>query len=478
VSDDTFWGLSAIGWTAIMTMLTAGLLIAAVLAALYAAGQVKIGRQQAAEARAAEQESSRPYVVVTVEPGLASPQLFDLLIRNIGKRPAVEVSITLDPAPIRASEPGGFELAKIRMLNEPIAMIAPGQEFRTFYDSHIQRKNREDLPSVHHVALRYKDTSGHQYRETAVLDLDAMKGALFTSVKTIHDIGKSLAEIEKVLKGASVLGRSGSLTVDAAIESRDERDERLARDAELEQLSLGRNLGEWFLEQGGGGGLPAELPPSRVVYGSDAWELLAANLSAGAEGELFLGGNPTDAQIQAFETALTKVIDSKALLAIDWGPFNRGSWWRRFRIMLRKRFGETDLDTTKRAAEAYLLDQQQAPAAKDYSEALATLMAASESIDHVYILTKNVAFLKTQRDGKSVVLGRLLTSAEVPLYESGRLNAVLAEPEAAYGFITKGMIEDGSADHALEIESGARGGLNKDDEVPGPPAMGGATPVS
>jgi hypothetical protein len=170
-------------------------------------------------------------VVITVEPGLTGPPLFDLVIKNVGKRPAIEVSITLDPPPVRASEPAGFELAKLKMLNEPVAMIAPGQELRTHYDSHIERHNRDDLPSVHHVSLRYKDTSRREYNETAVLDLDAMKGVLYTSVKTLHDVGKSLAEIQKILKGASVLGRSGSLTVDAAVESRDERNERLAKEA-------------------------------------------------------------------------------------------------------------------------------------------------------------------------------------------------------------------------------------------------------
>jgi hypothetical protein len=228
VDNDSFLGFSATDWTGIMALLTGGLLVTAFVAALYAARQVKLARQHGEEARTAEWEASRPYVMVTIEPGLTGPPLFDLLVKNIGRRPAVDVSITLDPPPMRASEPAGYELAKLKMLTEPVAMIAPGQEMRTHYDSSRERLNRDDLPSFHRVSLTYQDTSGHQYSETAVLDLDAMKGVLFTSVKTVHDIGKSLAAIQKTLGSASILGRPGF--VEVAVESREERQERLARE--------------------------------------------------------------------------------------------------------------------------------------------------------------------------------------------------------------------------------------------------------
>ena len=48
--DETFWGLSSTDWTAIYTLLTAGLLITAVVAALYAHHQWRLSRAQAEEA--------------------------------------------------------------------------------------------------------------------------------------------------------------------------------------------------------------------------------------------------------------------------------------------------------------------------------------------------------------------------------------------------------------------------------------------
>lgn len=228
---DTFWGLSQTAWTAVMALLTAGLVVVAVVAALYAARQVKVARDQAQESRKAALEASRPYVIVTVEPSRASQQLFDLVVRNIGQRPAHGVSIALDPPPIRANEPKGHEMSKAKMLNQPVPMIAPGQEMRAFYDSHSERHGRDDMPSSHQVSLRYQDSSGHTYEEGSVVDLEAMQGATWTQVKTLHDVGKSLAEIQKILKGASVLARRGSVEVEASVEPRSEQQDRRGREA-------------------------------------------------------------------------------------------------------------------------------------------------------------------------------------------------------------------------------------------------------
>lgn len=186
-------------------------------------------REQINETRKGELEGRRPYVFVTVEPSEASRHLFDLVVRNIGQRPAEIVSIRLDPPPVRAQDTDRHELYKAKMLTEPVAMIAPGQVMRAFYDSHIARNGRDDLPTSHEVLLSYRDSSGHEYKATSVIDIDAMRGTMFTDVKTVHDIGKSLVEIQKTLNNASALHRQGTLDVQASVEPRVERQEWLPR---------------------------------------------------------------------------------------------------------------------------------------------------------------------------------------------------------------------------------------------------------
>ena len=101
---ETLMGLlpeTAEGWTAAFT---GGLFVTAVLTAWYARRQWSGSRKHHKEQIKAQAEAIRPYVLVTVETSKAASNLFDLVIRNLGKRPAVEVEITLDPPPVRASE--------------------------------------------------------------------------------------------------------------------------------------------------------------------------------------------------------------------------------------------------------------------------------------------------------------------------------------------------------------------------------------
>ncbi|XKH54437.1 hypothetical protein LG284_05455 [Citricoccus nitrophenolicus] len=218
---DEFWGLSSTAWTGIYTLITFGLLVVAVVAAIYA-------RNQWVEARKASREASRPYVIVATEPSGESQQLFDLVVRNIGVRPAMDVTIKLDPPPRRVEEAPGHEMANMKMLKEPIAMIAPNQELRAFYDSHIDRQGVEDVPSTHRVALSYRDSSGNQYSESSVVDIEAMKGTMHTAVQTTHHIGKTLEKMEKTFRQSSVLHRRGAVQVEASVESRGDRQRRLA----------------------------------------------------------------------------------------------------------------------------------------------------------------------------------------------------------------------------------------------------------
>lgn len=227
---DAFWGLSATAWTGIYTLLTAGLLAVAIVAALYAKRQWKIARDQIDEMRKAELESRRPYVIVTVEASKTSRHLFDLVVRNIGQRPAERVSISLDPPPACASEIVGYEISNAKMLKHPVAMIAPGQEMRAFYDSYIEREGRDDLPNTHQVQLTYQDSSGREYKEASVIDIYAMRGTTFIDVKTVHDVAKSLAEIQKTIERASVLGRKGTIDAEVSVENRVEQQRRLDRE--------------------------------------------------------------------------------------------------------------------------------------------------------------------------------------------------------------------------------------------------------
>lgn len=158
------WGFTADRWTAAYTLLTAGLLLVAIAAALYARDQVRASH-------AIQREATRPYVIVTVESSPIGWRVLDLVVRNIGHRPAYNVSLTLDPEPVRTKETPEAPLSEVHMLTEPIPMLAPGQELRTYYDQMEERLNsgRTDLPMSHDYTVEYDSQPEHEERETTTI---------------------------------------------------------------------------------------------------------------------------------------------------------------------------------------------------------------------------------------------------------------------------------------------------------------------
>ena len=227
---DTFWGLTTTAWTAIYTLLTAGLLLAALLAARYAKHQWQAVRDQASEARQAQLEAMRPYVVVTAPPAAVGSGLFDLAITNIGARPAQNINVTLDPPPRRANEDPEWAIAAAKMLTEPISMLAPGQELATYYDNRVERRGRDDLPTSHRIRVVYEDLSGNRFEEETTLDLNAGMGSLSTDIYTVHHVGKELKKIREQFDRASILSRTPGVEVAAVVEDYYEHQERVAQE--------------------------------------------------------------------------------------------------------------------------------------------------------------------------------------------------------------------------------------------------------
>ena len=192
------WGLSVTAWTACYTILTAGLLLVAIAAALYARKQVQV-------ARTAQRQASRPYVIVTAEPSPIGWRIMDLVVHNIGERPAYNVKVDLSPAPIRTNETPEAPISEVRWLKEHIPMLAPGQELRTFYDSMDERLNSEmlDLPPSHNYSIEYNEggvaakKGKPDHKETGVVDINAMVGAMQPDVYNIHHVASELREIKK-----------------------------------------------------------------------------------------------------------------------------------------------------------------------------------------------------------------------------------------------------------------------------------------
>jgi hypothetical protein len=219
------WGLTAGGWDAVTAIATAGTFVVALAAAVFAWMQVRHARQ-------IRLDQSRPYVVVTLEPGQTSIQFVEVVIRNVGSTAAFNTTIAVTPPLVRAREDAGAPMAAAKVFTEPIAIMAPGFEQRMWFDSYIEREPlKDDLPSSHTAVVSYSDRDGHSWTDTYVLDVDAGRGQMHVEAFGIHHAAAALRGIEKAIAKRQPLAGS----FDVAVESRSERDERVA--AERQAMS-------------------------------------------------------------------------------------------------------------------------------------------------------------------------------------------------------------------------------------------------
>lgn len=223
---DEAWGLTATEWAAVAALGAVATALVAAVTAFFILRQLHAAREQLRDARSAQAEQERPYVVVSIDQSEAGSQLMDLVIQNVGKTPARNVRLTLDPAPVRAEETPGLELAKARLFNEPLPLLPPGRVIRTFFDSAIDRKD-SDLPTEYSVQVTYENSAGETWDEESVLDLDTLKGAMFVTTYGMHHLAKAVREMSKHLSKASVLGRRGYVETDTTVEARAVRDQRV-----------------------------------------------------------------------------------------------------------------------------------------------------------------------------------------------------------------------------------------------------------
>lgn len=161
----------------------------------FAAAQIKEAKASRELSRALDVERAQPYVVAYTEPSAATELAIDLVIKNFGATAARDVQVTLNPWPQR-DEPGA-EPSDVGIPNFPI--LAPSQEWRTSWVWGPDR-HESDLPNRHEGEVRYRGIGDKELTSPVVLDLSIYTERRWVEVRTIHDVGQSLRDIQKTIK--------------------------------------------------------------------------------------------------------------------------------------------------------------------------------------------------------------------------------------------------------------------------------------
>ncbi|MGY1697034.1 hypothetical protein ACI780_19200 [Geodermatophilus sp. SYSU D00814] len=200
-------------WTDVVSAVGAGIaalaavatVAVAVVAALYARRQViglrdqlTVASEQLEEARTLRREQAQPYVVMSAVPNRVTPQAIEVVIQNLGTTGARDVTIACTPALVRTDQQGGAQEVP---LPSSIPFLAPGQEWRTFWDNSVERaQDRYKLPDRHDVAITYTDSFGDQHTTPSVLDWGVFRHRMWMNERTIHHAAAELKSVSQSLK--------------------------------------------------------------------------------------------------------------------------------------------------------------------------------------------------------------------------------------------------------------------------------------
>jgi len=222
-------------WAAVVAAVTGlGTLLVAVVAARYAKKQVDGARAQLDEARTLRKEQAQPYVVMYAEPAEHDPNVIDLVLKNFGTTAALDVRPDVQPA-LRQSRSGGS--ARDIMLPAVIPILAPGQEWRTFWDHGIARHD-VNLPDRHEGLVRFRDSEGKEHQTPVLLVWSILMNKSWIESYGAHHAAQALRGLDKTL--AKWLRQDKVLqvaTYDGKKRDREQAARQAAQDAVVDRLN-------------------------------------------------------------------------------------------------------------------------------------------------------------------------------------------------------------------------------------------------
>jgi hypothetical protein len=165
-------------------------------------------RRQVLEARATRERVAQPDVVVFMDHNPKNWQFLDLVIKNFGQTAAYNIKLTLPPldvVPFRSGITG--ETVTELYVPKRIAVLAPGQEWRTVWFSAVKRAKYEGELRTHFVGnVQFDDKMNpdprdERYKNPISLDTKMFWNLLrLDQTEPAKQIADQIAEVAATLK--------------------------------------------------------------------------------------------------------------------------------------------------------------------------------------------------------------------------------------------------------------------------------------
>jgi hypothetical protein len=187
------WGANQ--WAALGTC---GGAVVAIAAAVFAGWQVW-------ELRSTRERQAQPNVVAFTSPNAKVYSFLDLVVANYGLTPAYHVTLNLPPLTVSPNQNGitGQPVTKLH-LPEEIAVLAPGQEWRTMWDAATARYgHRHELGSRFEGFVSFQDSRKNKFQNPAILDWNTHFDTRYVGDspdESVKAIAGKLDEVAAILK--------------------------------------------------------------------------------------------------------------------------------------------------------------------------------------------------------------------------------------------------------------------------------------
>ena len=204
---DDIANVSSGAWTALAAWLALCVTIAALV---YAWRQFQSARHQT-------EDISQPNVAMFMEPNATDWHLVELVVKNFGQKPAygIKFEFATPPTVPRYESADADNYVDIVPLKLPaeIPYLAPTQEWRTVWDSALDRKQLgESIGSRFAGAVTFYDRPNssrqgktkqkrHQFRTPAVLDWSTLHPVERLELLTSHDLARQEKQKLELLRG-------------------------------------------------------------------------------------------------------------------------------------------------------------------------------------------------------------------------------------------------------------------------------------
>ena len=197
--EDRWHELAHAGWGLWLVIGVWAVVMLGLAALIYTHRQIKQNREL-------RSEETRPHVAVFMEPHASDWHLIELVVRNFGETAAYDIQFSwINPPTVGQYENEQDGLVNVGELALPstIPTLAPGQEWRTIWDSTLSRAEMGgSIESRFAGAVKYADRAAspdgkrravkgrHDYQTNVVLDWDDLQPVQRVELMTGHELAK------------------------------------------------------------------------------------------------------------------------------------------------------------------------------------------------------------------------------------------------------------------------------------------------